>query len=71
MLQAHVPLDVHGDRSQTEMILDMLLKASAEPSSLEAVSADLEGSADSNTIRKYLNQVLEAETKNLRQQEQL
>jgi hypothetical protein len=55
VLQAHVPWNVHGYRCQTEMILDVLLKASAESSSLEAASADLEGSADSNTIREYLN----------------
>jgi hypothetical protein len=70
VLQKHVPLNVHGYRCQTEMILDVLLKASAEESSLEAASADLEGSADSNTIREYLNQALAAETKDLRQQEQ-
>ncbi len=61
VLQAHVPLDVHGYRCQTAMIMDVLLKASAESSSLEAASADLEGSADSNTIREYLNEALEAE----------
>jgi hypothetical protein len=49
------------------MILDILLKASAECSSVEAVCADLEEIADSNTIREYLNQALLF--KGLRQQE--
>jgi putative transposase len=49
------------------MILDILIKASAECSSVEAVCADLEDTADSNTIREYLNQSLAV--KELRQQE--
>ncbi len=49
------------------MIVDVLLKASAENSSLEAASADLEGVADSNTMREYLNEALDGEK--LREQE--
>ncbi len=49
------------------MILNVLLKASAENSSLEAASADLEEIADSNTIREYLNEALPI--KELREQE--
>jgi actin-related protein len=70
VLQAHVPLDVHGYRCQTEMILDVLLKASAESSSLEAASTDLEGSADSKTLRADLNEALESEKEKLCEQEQ-
>jgi hypothetical protein len=40
------------------MIYDMLLKASAECSSLEAVCADLDDVADSNTQREYINLAL-------------
>jgi putative transposase len=47
--------------------LDVLLKASAESSSIEAVSADLAGVADSNTMRAYLNEALDGG--NLREQE--
>src|SRR5512133_4157718 len=49
------------------MIVDVILKASAENSSIEAASADLEGVADSNTMREYLNAVLNGEK--LREQE--
>ncbi|HET8669799.1 MAG TPA: transposase [Candidatus Saccharimonadales bacterium] len=52
----------------TDMILDVLIKASAECSSLEAVCADLEQVADSNTMREYLNQALPV--KKLREQEE-
>ena len=48
------------------MILDILIKAIAECSSVEAVCADLEDTANSNTIREYFNQSLAV--KELRQQ---
>ena len=67
MLKKHVPLQVEGYRCDTDMIIDVLLKASAENSSLEAASADLEQVADSNTMREYLNAVLDIEK--LRDQE--
>lgn len=38
--------------------MDVVLKASAEQSSIEAACADLEEVADSNTIREYLNNAL-------------
>ncbi|MFZ1041371.1 MAG: hypothetical protein WCA79_13235, partial [Anaerolineales bacterium] len=47
--------------------MDVLLKASAECSSLEASCADLAEVADSNTICEYLNEAIEI--KQLRQQE--
>jgi putative transposase len=40
------------------MIFDVLMKASAECSSLEAACADLEEVADSNTLREYINKAL-------------
>lgn len=67
ILKKHVPLKVQGYRCDTDMIVDVLLKASAENSSVEAASADLEGVADSNTMREYLNEALDGEK--LREQE--
>jgi len=67
LLKDHVKLDVAGYVCTTEVILDVLLKASAEGSSIEAASNDLKGAADSNTIREYLNAVLDI--KELREQE--
>ena len=61
ILKSHVPLKVQGYRCDTDMIVDVLLKANAESSSLEAASADLEGVADSNTMREYLNEALDGE----------
>ena len=68
VLKKHVPLNVQGYRCDTEMIVDVILKASAENSSIEAASVDLEGVADSNTMREYLNAALDIEQ--LREQEQ-
>ena len=67
VLKKHVPMQVKGYCCDTEMILDVILKASAENSSIEAASADLEGVADSNTMREYLNKALDVAA--LREQE--
>jgi putative transposase len=67
LMKNHVNLDVAGYVCTTDGILDVLLKASAESSSIEAASNDLQGVADSNTIREYLNAVLDIQE--LRQQE--
>jgi putative transposase len=67
ILKDHVKLDVAGYKCTTEGILDVVLKASAESSSIEAASNDLQDVADSNTIREYLNAALEIQT--LREQE--
>lgn len=66
-LQKHLSIKADGYLCQTEMILDVVLKASAEGSSIEAACADLETVADSNTIRDYLTAALPREQ--LRQQE--
>src|SRR5512140_1549632 len=66
-LQEYISVEAHGYCCTTEMIFDVLLKASAECSSIEAACADLEDVADSNTIREYLNQAIEVKT--LRQRE--
>ncbi|MGZ6347250.1 MAG: ISH3 family transposase, partial [Anaerolineales bacterium] len=67
LLKDHVNLDVAGYVCTSDGILDVLLKASAEGSSIEAASNDLQGVADSNTIREYLNAALDIQE--LRQQE--
>ena len=67
ILKDHTKLEVAGYRCTTEVILDVLLKASAESSSVEAASHDLQDTADSNTIREYLNTALEIQA--LREQE--
>lgn len=68
VLKEYLHIEANGYSCHTDMILDILLKASAECSSVEAVCADLEDTADSNTIREYLNQSLVE--KELRQQEE-
>lgn len=66
-LKQHLKIKADGYICQTEMILNVLIKASAENSSLEAVCADLEEVADSNTLREYLNAALPIQE--LREQE--
>lgn len=68
VLKGHSQIEAHGYCCHTDMIFDILMKASAECSSVEAACADLEDTADSNTIREYLNQALAANE--LRQQEE-
>ena len=67
MLKEHLKIKVNGYICKTDMILNVLIKASAENSSLEAACTDLEEIADSNTIREYLNEALPI--KELREQE--
>lgn len=67
IVKDHVKLDVSGYRCTSEVILDVVLKASAESSSIEAASNDLQAAADSNTIREYLNAGLDIQA--LREQE--
>jgi hypothetical protein len=58
-LTNHITLEANGYRCTPEMIFDVILKASAECSSIEAACDDLEEVADSNTIRDYLNTALD------------
>ena len=58
-LTEHLKLYANGYRCTTEMVLDVILKASAERSSIEAACQDLIGVAGSNTVREYLNAALE------------
>jgi hypothetical protein len=57
-LKKHLRIEANGYCCKTDMIYDVLMKASAECSSLEAVCADLETVADSNTLREYINKAL-------------
>ena len=68
IFKEHLRIQANGYLCKTEMIVNVLIKASAERSSLEAACADLTESADSNTIREYLNEALPIEK--LREQEQ-
>lgn len=52
-------LKAEGYRCDTEMLVDVLLKASSENSSVEATCRDLVDVADSNTIREYLNEAFD------------
>lgn len=67
-MKTHFDLQAAGYCCTTDMIFDVLMKASAECSSLEAVCADLEQVADSNTLREYINKALAV--KKLREQEE-
>jgi hypothetical protein len=58
VMKQHLHIEANGYSCKTDMIFDLLMKASAECSSLEAVCADLEEVADSNTIREYVNKYL-------------
>lgn len=58
VMMRHFQIEVNGYCCKTEMIFDLLMKASAECSSLEAACADLEEVADSNTVREYVNKFL-------------
>jgi hypothetical protein len=61
ILKKHLRIEANGYCCKTDMIYDVLMKASAECSSLEAVCADLDDVADSNTLREYVNQALPSE----------
>jgi hypothetical protein len=58
-LQEHLSLETEGYRCTTEMMLNVLLKAAVDRSSLEAACADLEQVASSNRLREQLNQALD------------
>ena len=61
VMKQHLQIEANGYSCKTDMILDLLMKASAECSSLEAACADLEEVADSNTVREYVNKNLPAD----------
>jgi hypothetical protein len=60
-LETHLSLKTEGYRSWTEPTMNLLLKAVAQGSSLEAVCADRCGVVDSHRLREPLNAALEAD----------
>ena len=58
-VQNHLSIQAEGYRCKTEMMIDVLLKAAIENSSVEAVCRDMVEVADSNTIREKLNEQFE------------
>lgn len=58
IMKTNFQIEANGYVCKTNMIYDVLLKASAECSSLEAACVDLTEVADSNTQRAYLNLAL-------------
>lgn len=66
-MERHLTVKTEGYRCTTEQTFNLLLKAVAEGSSMEAVCADSCGGVDSNTLREQLNAALDVYE--LRQQE--
>lgn len=60
-LKEHLELKIQGTKATTEMALELLIHAASLGQSIEASCAELE-SADSNTIREYLNGAFTAES---------
>lgn len=67
VMESHLSVKTEGYRSTTGQTFNLLLKAVAEGSSLEAVCADSCGAVDSNTLREQVNAALPVAQ--LRQQE--
>jgi putative transposase len=67
VMERHLSLKTEGYRSTTNETFNLLLKAAAEGSSLEAVCADSCGVMASNTLREQVNAALDVS--DLRQQE--
>ena len=67
VMEKHLSVKTEGYRSTTNETFNLLLKAVAEGSSLEAVCADSCGVMASNTLREQLNTALDGCA--LRQQE--
>src|SRR5664279_5240343 len=67
IMERHLSLKTEGYRSTTEQTFNLLLRAVAEGSSLEAVCTDSCGGVDSNTLREQMNAALDVYE--LRQQE--
>jgi hypothetical protein len=66
-MERHLTVKTEGYRCTTEQTFNLLLKAVAEGSSVEAVCADSCGAVDSNTLREQVNAALDV--CQLRQQE--
>jgi putative transposase len=57
-MERHLSVRTEGYRCTTTQTFDLLLKAVAEGSSLEAVCEDSGGAVDSNTLREQVNRAL-------------
>lgn len=51
----HFSLTAHGYQCDTAMLINVLFKAATDGVSLEAACQDLQGVADSNTVREYFD----------------
>lgn len=60
-LKEHLPIEVNGTKASTEMVLEVLVHAAVNGQSIEASCAELSGSADSNTLREYVNKAFRVE----------
>jgi IS4 transposase len=60
-LQEHISLAIAGTKATTEMAFEVMVHAASSKQSIEASCAELVGSADSNTLRAYMNQAFVAE----------
>jgi putative transposase len=58
-VQDHLSIEAGGYKCNAEMVVDVLLKAASENSSVESACRDLVNIADSNTIREKLNEQFE------------
>lgn len=58
-LKEHLSLETEGYRCTTDMMLNVLLKAAVDHSSLDAACGELEQVASSNRVREQLNQALD------------
>jgi hypothetical protein len=58
-LKEHLSLETEGYCCTTDMMLNVLLKAAVDHSSLDAACGDLEQVASSNRLREQLNQALD------------
>jgi len=56
LLKDHLPLQVDGYSCKTEDILNVLLAATVQNTTVEAACNDLENVCDANTIRQYLKE---------------
>lgn len=65
--QEHLPFEVNGYSSTTEMVYDVLLKAASENISIDAACRDLELTVGGNMLRQLINKHLSIEQ--LRQHE--
>jgi putative transposase len=67
ILRERLDWSIKGYKIDEQMLMEVLIKAAIDGESIEAVSQDLEGVADGNSLREALNRVLRVD--DLREQE--